>query len=175
MADDGCRAARALAPGRRCEEPGQHGGCGRGCGRCGDCMNAKATPPPEAPEPQESYIVSEGKKRGSTRDVRAEAAFDRYYTVLRVHVRDAHAGGLGRDDRERPPCLLHGRRARVGHGSGALGRQEGAASWHRSQQEVGSSVVSQLGFALKGHGFSRAVTAAKSIAALAAGGMCLSI
>jgi hypothetical protein len=48
-------------------------------------MNAKATPP----EPQESYIVSEGKKRGSTRDVRAEAAFDRYYTVLRVHAGDA--------------------------------------------------------------------------------------
>jgi hypothetical protein len=37
----------------------------------------------------ESYIVSEGKKRGSTRDVRAEAAFDRYYTVLRVHAGDA--------------------------------------------------------------------------------------
>jgi hypothetical protein len=52
-------------------------------------MNAKATPPPEAPEPQESYIVSEGKKRASTRDVRAEAAFDRYYTVLRVHAGDA--------------------------------------------------------------------------------------
>jgi hypothetical protein len=48
-------------------------------------MNAKATPP----EPQESYIVSEGKKRGSTRDVRVEAAFDRYYTVLRVHAGDA--------------------------------------------------------------------------------------
>jgi hypothetical protein len=52
-------------------------------------MNAKATPPPEAPEPQESYIVTEGKKRASTRDVRAEAAFDRYYTVLRVHAGDA--------------------------------------------------------------------------------------
>jgi hypothetical protein len=55
--------------------------------------NAKAippsAPPPAAPEPQESYIVSEGKKRGSTRDVRPEAAFDRYYTVLRVHAGDA--------------------------------------------------------------------------------------
>jgi len=40
-------------------------------------------------EPQESYIVSEGKKRGSTRDVRPEAAYDRYYTVLRVHAGDA--------------------------------------------------------------------------------------
>jgi len=38
---------------------------------------------------QESYIVSEGKKRGSTRDVRPEAAFDKHYTVLRVHAGDA--------------------------------------------------------------------------------------
>ena len=56
-------------------------------------MTTKATPtsaaPPAAPEPQESYIVSEGKKRGSTRDVRAEAAFDRYFTVVRVHGGDA--------------------------------------------------------------------------------------
>jgi hypothetical protein len=37
----------------------------------------------------ESYIVSEGKKRGSTRDVRSEAVHDRYYTVLRVHEGDA--------------------------------------------------------------------------------------
>jgi hypothetical protein len=47
-------------------------------------------PIPATPaEAQESYIVSEGKKRGSTRDVRPEAAFDRYYTVLRVHGGDA--------------------------------------------------------------------------------------
>ena len=39
--------------------------------------------------PRESYIVSEGKKRGSTREVRAEAAHDRFYTVLRVHAGDA--------------------------------------------------------------------------------------
>jgi hypothetical protein len=45
--------------------------------------------PPVAPEAQESYIVSEGKKRGATRDVRPEAAFDRYYTVVRVHAGDA--------------------------------------------------------------------------------------
>src|SRR6266511_5790087 len=38
---------------------------------------------------QESYIVSEGKKRGSTRDVRPEAVHDRFYTVLRVHAGDA--------------------------------------------------------------------------------------
>src|SRR5258707_9123784 len=51
-------------------------------------MNTNATTP-AAPAAQESYIVSEGKKRGSTRDVRPEAAFDRYYTVLRVHAGDA--------------------------------------------------------------------------------------
>jgi hypothetical protein len=43
----------------------------------------------DAVSDQETYIVSEGKKRGSTRDVRAEAAHDRYYTVLRVHPGDA--------------------------------------------------------------------------------------
>jgi hypothetical protein len=52
-------------------------------------MNTKATPPPATPEAMESYIVSEGKKRGATRDVRADAAFDRYYTVVRVHAGDA--------------------------------------------------------------------------------------
>ena len=45
--------------------------------------------PPAAAVAQESYIVNEGKKRGSTRDVRAEAVHDRYYTVLRVHAGDA--------------------------------------------------------------------------------------
>ena len=44
---------------------------------------------PGAARAQESYIVSEGKKRGSTRDVRPEAVHDRYYTVLRVHAGDA--------------------------------------------------------------------------------------
>ena len=39
--------------------------------------------------PQESYIVAEGKKTGSTRDVRSEAVHDRYFTVLRVHAGDA--------------------------------------------------------------------------------------
>jgi hypothetical protein len=45
--------------------------------------------PADAPLAQESYIVAEGKKRGSTRDVRPEAAYDRYYTVLKVHAGDA--------------------------------------------------------------------------------------
>jgi hypothetical protein len=47
------------------------------------------TTPAAAASVQDSYIVSEGKKRGSTREVRAEAAHDRYYTVLRVHAGDA--------------------------------------------------------------------------------------
>ncbi|HEY3158206.1 MAG TPA: hypothetical protein VGJ78_04520 [Vicinamibacterales bacterium] len=47
------------------------------------------TQPPVAAVPQESYIVSEGKKRGSTRDVRPEAVPDRFYTVLKVHGGDA--------------------------------------------------------------------------------------
>jgi hypothetical protein len=38
---------------------------------------------------QETYIVAEGKKRGATRDVRAEALHDKYYTVVRVHAGDA--------------------------------------------------------------------------------------
>jgi len=38
---------------------------------------------------QESYVVTEGKKRGSTREVRNEAAHDRFYTVLKVHGGDA--------------------------------------------------------------------------------------
>lgn len=48
---------------------------------------SQTTPP--APDAPESYIVSEGKKRGAARDVRPEAAHDRYYTVLRVHPGDA--------------------------------------------------------------------------------------
>ena len=52
-------------------------------------MSTNAPTPPAAANAQESYVVSEGKKRGSTREVRPEAAFDRYYTVLRVHAGDA--------------------------------------------------------------------------------------
>jgi hypothetical protein len=47
------------------------------------------THPPAAIGATESYIVSEGKKSGSSRDVRAEAVHDRFYTVLRVHAGDA--------------------------------------------------------------------------------------
>jgi hypothetical protein len=43
----------------------------------------------DKPAVQESYIVSEGKKRGSTRDVRPEAVHDKFYTVVRVHAGDA--------------------------------------------------------------------------------------
>ena len=52
-------------------------------------MSSNAAIPPGVPEPQESYIVTEGKKRGSTRDIRPEALYDRFYTVLRVHAGDA--------------------------------------------------------------------------------------
>jgi len=45
-------------------------------------------PPVPVPAP-ESYIVTEGKKRGATREVRPEAAFDRFYKVARVHPGDA--------------------------------------------------------------------------------------
>jgi hypothetical protein len=48
-----------------------------------------ANPPAAGAAEQDSYIVSEGKKRGSTREVRPEAAYDRYYTVLKVHGGDA--------------------------------------------------------------------------------------
>jgi hypothetical protein len=44
---------------------------------------------PAATSGQESYVVSEGKKRGATREVRNDAAFDRYCTVVRVHAGDA--------------------------------------------------------------------------------------
>jgi hypothetical protein len=47
------------------------------------------TPNPPAPAAEQSYVVNEGKKRGSTRDVRSEAAYDKYYTVVRVHGGDA--------------------------------------------------------------------------------------
>jgi len=44
---------------------------------------------PLAPTVRDSYVVSEGKKRGAAREVREDAAFDKYYTVLRVHAGDA--------------------------------------------------------------------------------------
>ena len=51
--------------------------------------NAHDNAPVAAGPMQESYIVNEGKKRGSTRDVRPEAAHDKFYTVVRVHPGDA--------------------------------------------------------------------------------------
>jgi len=51
--------------------------------------NAHDNAPVAAGPVQESYIVNEGKKRGSTRDVRPEAAHDKFYTVVRVHPGDA--------------------------------------------------------------------------------------
>ena len=67
-------------------------------------MNTKARTP--AREAQESYIVSEGKKRGASRDVRPEAAFDRYYTVLRVHAGD----GILTDNWHTNEVLEHARK-----------------------------------------------------------------
>jgi hypothetical protein len=52
-------------------------------------LMSDSTRPPAAAVVPESYIVSEGKKRGSTREVRAEALHDRFYTVLNVHAGDA--------------------------------------------------------------------------------------
>jgi hypothetical protein len=52
-------------------------------------MSANTPNPPAAPALPEAYIVTEGKKRGSTREVRDEAAYDRFYTVVRVHPGDA--------------------------------------------------------------------------------------
>ena len=54
-----------------------------------DAMSANVAPAAASPSGQESYIVAEGKKRGATREVRPEAAFNRYYTVVRVHAGDA--------------------------------------------------------------------------------------
>ena len=51
-------------------------------------MSNPATPPVPAVA-QDSYIVTEARKRGATRDGRAEAVHDRFYTVLRVHAGDA--------------------------------------------------------------------------------------
>src|SRR5512143_2321315 len=47
------------------------------------------TQPPAAILAHESYIVTEGKKRGATREVRPEALHDRFYTVVHVRAGDA--------------------------------------------------------------------------------------
>jgi hypothetical protein len=45
--------------------------------------------PTSAGAKQDSYIVFEGKKRAASREVRAEASHERYFTVVRVHPGDA--------------------------------------------------------------------------------------
>src|SRR5207237_1095523 len=90
MENDGRCDPGSLDSGYGREKPGKYGvrGSGRDCSE--DSMSTKPSDlPPAAPEAAESYIVNEGKKRGSTRDVRPEAAYDRFYTVLRVHAGDA--------------------------------------------------------------------------------------
>ena len=54
-----------------------------------DPDTSKPSQAAQAPSAHQSYIVAEGKKQGSTRDVRPEAVHDRYYTVVRVHPGDA--------------------------------------------------------------------------------------
>src|ERR1700676_5712244 len=91
MGNDGRSATRGPDPGRESENPGRYGIRETSRSHCANTMSDQdhAIHPPVTPAAQESYIVSEGKKRGSTRDVRPEAANDRYYTVLRVHQGDA--------------------------------------------------------------------------------------
>src|SRR5579863_2926122 len=89
VADDGRASAGSIDQGHRREKSYQHGRR-RSCGhRCGDRMSTN--PPNVAPGEavQDLYVVSEGKKRGATREVRAESPFDKYYTVTRVHPGDA--------------------------------------------------------------------------------------
>ncbi|HEV2522691.1 MAG TPA: hypothetical protein VGT24_09960 [Candidatus Acidoferrales bacterium] len=52
-------------------------------------MSTKPTTPAAPAMQQEAYVVNEGKKRGATREVRDAAAYDKYFTVLRVHGGDA--------------------------------------------------------------------------------------
>ena len=88
----GVAAAGSADPGRRREEPGRtwrRRKRPRPWRRRYERQSATQSLLPAGAAAQESYIVSEGKKRGSTRDVRPEAAYDRFYTVLRVHAGDA--------------------------------------------------------------------------------------
>src|SRR5579872_4176083 len=78
MADDGRCTSGSPDQGDRCEKSFEHGLRRSGGIPRGDRMSTNT---PNAPVAQEAYIVSEGKKRGSTREVRDAAAFDRYYTV----------------------------------------------------------------------------------------------
>ena len=69
------------------------------------------TPNPPAADVQESYIVAEGKKRGSTRDVRNDAVHDRWYKVSRVHAGDA----ILTDNWHTTEVLTHARKNFEGH------------------------------------------------------------
>jgi hypothetical protein len=60
---------------------------------------------------QDSYVVSEGKKRGSTREVRPDAAHDRYTKVVRVHAGDA----ILTDNWHTNEVLNHARKNFEGH------------------------------------------------------------
>ena len=48
-------------------------------------MSTNVNNPNPTGDVQELYAVSEGKKHGATREVRPEAAWDKYCTVVRVH------------------------------------------------------------------------------------------
>jgi hypothetical protein len=52
-------------------------------------MSSNVTNPNPVGDVQELYVVSEGKKHGATREVRADAAYDKYYTVTKVHPGEA--------------------------------------------------------------------------------------
>ena len=71
-------------------------------------MAQDVTPPVEA---QDSYVVSEGKKRGSTREVRPEAAHDQFIKVVRVHQGDA----ILTDNWHTNEVLNHARKNFEGH------------------------------------------------------------
>src|SRR5438132_7628018 len=89
MANDERRDSGGARQGCRREKPRRHGG-GRSRRRGGaNSMSNAQDNQPVAAGGQESYIVAEGKKRGATRDVRMEAAHDKFYTVLKVHPGEA--------------------------------------------------------------------------------------
>lgn len=50
---------------------------------------ANPTTPADAVQLEESYVVTEGKKRGSTREVQSTSPYDEYCKVLRVRADDS--------------------------------------------------------------------------------------
>src|SRR5205814_5473088 len=92
VADDGRRGAGGADPRDQSGGGGGHGDGGGGGGGGAYRLREKTSmsgPNQDSTVVPESYIVSEGKKHGATRDVRPEAVHDRFYTVLRVHPGDA--------------------------------------------------------------------------------------